>query len=499
VTVVASVWTWLEWKNDVRHWLILLNIIVLVALVIYLIRTVLSPKRAREVEKTPANLTPFVDDDTLEGRRLERVQGWALMFAAIVAVALPIYWLREPGRQHDMAADKYRESVARGATLFANKQMPAYDAAVSRLCADCHGTKGEGGSTSTHVNGVQVNWKVPPLNTEYLRFTEDPACLDPSLRQPNTICEMTDIITYGRPGTPMQPQGVEGGGPLNDQGVADLVAYIESIQLTPQASQAQAAQQLAAAKQAPSQQVTAARQTLATDQQALAKATTDAAKTLGVSEAEVPARCKAVIDAVNKKQPYKREEAIACGTYTDAAMKVATDKANLAWAIEWEKRRTNVSDGQLLFELNCARCHTQGWSIFDPTAPPGTPGSVDVLGLAGGGGGTGGGIGFNLRGGDEERRFGADVDGGFQASVDFVSKGSDPFVAYGNSGVGSGRMPGFGQMLTQDQIAEIVYYERYCLEATNFKGQSAPCPTKTTSKEPATTTTIPVTTTSAGG
>jgi mono/diheme cytochrome c family protein len=488
------------WKNEVRYWLIWLNVIVLIGLVIYLIRTVLSPKRAgKEVEKAPANLTPFVDDDTLEGRRLERVQGWALMFAAIVAVALPIYWLREPGRQHDMNASNIRESIARGATLFANKQMPAYDAAVSRLCADCHGTKGEGGSTSTHVNGIQVNWKVPPLNTEYLRFTEDPACLDPSIRQPNTICEMTDIITYGRPGTPMQPQGVEGGGPLNDQGVADLVNYIESIQLTPAESQAQAAQQLAAAKQAPSQQVTAARQTLATDTAALAKATTDAAKQLGVSEAEVPARCKAVIDAVTKKQKYDRQQAIKCGTYTDAAAKVTTDKANLAWAIEWEKRRANVSDGQLLFELNCARCHTQGWSIFDPTAPPGTPGSVDVLGLAGGGGGTGGGIGFNLRGGDEERRFGSDIDGGFQASVDFVSKGSDPFVGYGNNGMGSGRMPGFGQMLTQQQIEQIVSYERYCLEATNFKGVSKPCETGTTGRVAPTTTTIPVTTTSAGG
>jgi mono/diheme cytochrome c family protein len=490
------------WKNDVRYWLIWLNAIVLIALVIYLIRTVISPKRAKEVEKSPANLTPFVDDDTLEGRRLERVQGWALMFAAIVAVALPVYWLREPGRQHDMNKANIRESIARGATLFANKQMPAYDAAVSRLCADCHGTKGEGGSTSTHVNGVQVNWKVPPLNTEYLRFTEDPACLDPSIRQSNTVCEMTDIITYGRPGTPMQAQGVEGGGPLNDQGVADLVAYIESIQLTPAQSQAQAAQQLAAAQQAPAQQVTAARQALAADTSALHTATTAAAKALGIpnaSPAEVAARCKAVIDAVNSKKSYDKQQAIACGTYTDAATKVQIDQAALAWAIEWERRRTNVSDGQLLFELNCARCHTQGWSIFDPTAPPGTPGSVDVLGLSGGGGGTGGGIGFNLRGGDEQRRFGSDVDGGFQAQVDFVAKGSQPFVGYGNNGMGSGRMPGFGQMLTQDQIKEIVSYERYCLEATNYQGVSAPCATGTTPRVAPTTTTIPSTTTTAGG
>ena len=71
------------------------------ALIVYVVRSVLSPKRARSEDKTPPNLTPFLDDDDLESRRLERVQGWALLFAAIVAVALPLYWLHEPNRQHE--------------------------------------------------------------------------------------------------------------------------------------------------------------------------------------------------------------------------------------------------------------------------------------------------------------------------------------------------------------------------------------------------------------
>ena len=45
--------------------------------------------------------------------------------------------------------------------------------------------------------------------------------------------EVNDIITYGRPGTPMQPWGVPGGGPKNVQSINDLVAYITSQQLTP--------------------------------------------------------------------------------------------------------------------------------------------------------------------------------------------------------------------------------------------------------------------------
>jgi hypothetical protein len=159
-----------------------------------------------------------------------------------------------------------------------------------------------------------------------------------------------------------------------------------------------------------------------------------------------------------------------------------------------------VSDGQLLFEMNCARCHTEGWSVFDPSVPPGGVNSVDILGLSGGGGGNGGGIGFNLRDGDVMRRFGADADGGFAAQVDFVSNGSAPFKPYGNLGLGSGKMPGFGQvktvaapylgaMLTPKQIAEIVYYERYCMDSTTYTAVTPVCATGTTSKSPPTTTT----------
>ena len=60
------------WKNDLRHWLIWINAIAFIALIVYVLRSVLSPKRARSEEKTPANLTPFLPDEDLEGRRLER-------------------------------------------------------------------------------------------------------------------------------------------------------------------------------------------------------------------------------------------------------------------------------------------------------------------------------------------------------------------------------------------------------------------------------------------
>ena len=505
------------WKNDLRHWLIWINFVAFSGLIVYVVRSVLSPKQARREDKTPANLTPFLDDESLESRRLERVQGWSLIFAAVFALALPLYWLREPTRQHETVNYFDKNSVARGAVLFANSASPEYNAATSLQCANCHGQKGVGGVAPTTVNGVKVNWKVPPLNTEALRFEEDTDCLNQSRRQPNTICDLTDIITYGRPGTPMQPWGVVGGGPKNDQSIADLVTYIESIQISPAASQAAVAKALETARSdnpadtcpefmtCPGIELANAQKTLAAAKADLETKRKAVLKALGAATGADPtAQCTTVqklADAAERPlEGSALAGAVACGDFLNAATTVKTDTAAVAWSKKWKQRRANVSDGQLLFELNCARCHTGGWSVFDPTVPPGGVNSVDILGLAGGGGGSGGGIGFNLRDGDEMRRFGTDADGGFAAQLDFVSNGSAPFKPYGNLGLGSGKMPGFAQvktvaapylgaMLTPDQIKQIIYYERYCLDSTTYTAVSPVCETKTTSKSPPTTTT----------
>ena len=44
-------------------------------------------------------------------------------------------------------------------------------------------------------------------------------------------------------------------------------------------------------------------------------------------------------------------------------------------------------------------------------------------------------------------------------------------------------------MLTPDQIKQIIYYERYCLDSTTYTAVPPVCETKTTSKSPPTTTT----------
>jgi mono/diheme cytochrome c family protein len=47
-----------------------------------------------------------------------------------------------------------------------------------------------------------------------------------------------------------------------------------------------------------------------------------------------------------------------------------------------------------------------------------------------------------------------------QDHIDFVCNGSENGKRYGQQGQGSGKMPGFCQMMTIDQIKAIVEYER---------------------------------------
>ena len=135
-------------------------------------------------------------------------------------------------------------------------------------------------------------------------------------------------------------------------------------------------------------------------------------------------------------------------TTAQAALDVGGGVARLA--------RTDVSDGQLLFELICARCHTKGWSIFDPTEPNSTR---------------------RARAARRRRRTGrrhrlqparrcddAPVRCrpqpgtiGFDAQVEFIThRFRSANKQYGNGGIGSGRMPGFVDMLTDEMIEEIV-------------------------------------------
>lgn len=424
---------------NVRTVLIVLNIAVLLGLAAYV---ALAVGRSRE-PKEPENLTPFLDDEGLEGRRLDRVLGWALLFAAVIAVTLPLYWLREPDRQEESIGYFDHGAEERGAVLYANSAAEGYNSSVSLQCANCHGVDGGGGSANSiyipsggdDSDAIQLSWRAPALDTVLLKFSED---------------EVRNILVYGRPGTPMQAWGVAGGGPKNEQSIDDLIAYIRSIQLTPEEAKQQAEEQLVAARGAARKQLSDAQGALETAETALdeAEAALD----------ELPA------DATDADRADARQ------TVADAEQDIEDARDAIEWAEEWAASRTDVSDGQLLFESYCARCHTKGWSIFDSTNPV----SAQVLGLPGGGGT----VGFNLRDGASIRRFG-DGDTGFDEQLAFVTEGSEANRPYGIGGIGNGRMPGFGAMLPEEYIRMIVEYERNEGSGTGLDDTTYPGPNGT--------------------
>ena len=90
-----------------------------------------------------------------------------------------------------------------------------------------------------------------------------------------------------------------------------------------------------------------------------------------------------------------------------------------------------MSDGEILFQLNCARCHTKGWSYYDPN-------NLDAArrrrrtGAA--------------RSGPTSRRLHAlqfPGEAGVQEQFDWVALGVPANELYGVRGISSGRMPHF--------------------------------------------------------
>ncbi|MEZ5321547.1 MAG: cytochrome c [Microthrixaceae bacterium] len=166
-----------------------------------------------EIELAP-NRKPYLPDEELEGPKLNKALWTSLGLLAVVAVVLPLYWLAEPSRESG-AVEHYRE-------LFAERGLEMFTTGAQ--CVNCHGTNAAGGSASyviTDENGKyvkKVTWTAPGLQTVLYRFS---------------TAEVMDILTYGRPGTPMPAWGIAGGGPNTDQQLHNVIQYLWTVQLTP--------------------------------------------------------------------------------------------------------------------------------------------------------------------------------------------------------------------------------------------------------------------------
>jgi cytochrome c553 len=356
--------------------------IIVIGFVIYVVVNIHGGRAeaGAEIELAP-NRQPYLDDEQLETTKLDKTLRWALLMLVIISIGLPLYWLNEPGRQSG-AVEGFQETFIRRGEL-------AYT--EGSQCENCHGPDGTGGQAPYTITDAdnrfvaQVNWRAPALNTVLLRYSKD---------------EVTFVINYGRPFSPMPGWGAAvNKGPLNEQQISDIVAYLGSIQLEPEEAQRQAQIGLA--------------------------------ESLGLLE------------------PGETDE-----DTIDAALA----------QIDYSDPET----GRALFNLEtasgayaCARCHTRGWSIIPDSVEPT---DADLSAYAGFPDGSGA-LGPNLTGGLVDRQFAS-----VEELVAFVSAGSVDGEAYGNNGIGSGKMPGFGDnpntanvendgMMTQEMLQAIAEYE----------------------------------------
>lgn len=512
--------------------LIRLIIVALVAVIVWTARGTLGVSKTTP-EKAPANLGPDFTDEQLEGRRLERVLGLGLYMAAGIAIALPVYFLREPDRTRASATDYQEQAIERGHTLFANAaDTEFYDSTKSQQCANCHGSKGEGGSAPVTIAAVRKDpdfcldtgqvtlppeagaterrgpfsvekavemkiaqlggdtsaagdafnqlddeeqtaaakralmgdvlptelprdcqpskgaWAAPPLNTVLLRFPKDD----------KGHTQVTDIITYGRPGTPMQAFGVPGGGAKNEQAISDLVAYLETIQISSEEAMKQNTKQSKISRASDGSMLSS--QAYATSLRQAGQNVVAQQKALEQAEEAVPAAEEALTaaeEALNEAkktddpgliEPAKSKLVAAERKVKDAKTALTKAQAQFLGAKKWEEARADVTLGQVLFETHCARCHTKNWSIFDASNPYST--AYPAPGPSGGGA-----FGYNLREQSTLSQFPDIAD-----QIDFVTNGSKNQKQYGVRGIGTGRMPGFGLVLSAEEIKAIVEYER---------------------------------------
>ena len=201
------------------------------------------PRRPGGVLSIPPALRPGDPDEELEGPRLERMLAAGVVATVAIAVFIPAYWLPESNRQENFTERFEEESLERGALILQKPPELPEDAdpqefresehalALGMGCENCHGAVIEddpetpedesaeslaGGSVewTDPTTGETVNYRAPPLQNVFTRWDEE-------------IVRMT--IERGRPGTPMPTWGVEYGGPMTQQMVDDVIAYLQSL------------------------------------------------------------------------------------------------------------------------------------------------------------------------------------------------------------------------------------------------------------------------------
>lgn len=473
--------------------------------------------RASASEAAPPNLSPPLSDDEFENTKLTRVLRAALFGSILLAVAMPWYAINEPDRQAAAADRILEQDIDEGSHWYG---------IAGFQCAVCHGPSAGGGTVGfvEPRSRVDASWKVPALNDIFFRYGED---------------EVKHWIVFGRAGTPMPANGLDGGGAMSVQEVDQVIAYLQSIQISQEDAFAQAESATTFAIAAIEGGATATASLIA-DQEAKIALVVDAERQVGIigsfpddmkdllqadgscteaSAALAGALCTSdapdtdrdgladvvedqlatmasvalstVVGAApddlavysfsfDPRNPFTNDDPESRAPLPDIEaaeillevletevllLNVTADRADAfladlefglafledaaaaeLWAVDFEAKAAEMGvtveeamQAAGLFNAYCARCHTGGYSAgqsFEQGAGSGAWGPSLLANKAV--------IQFPS----------------LDDHIDFVISGSEDSKRFGVNGLGSGRMPAFGLVLSETHIELIALYER---------------------------------------
>ena len=431
------------------------------------------------------NLSKYRTDDDLETKTLDRTLTVAVLLASILTIMIPLYYLGEQERQEGFVEEFDEVSVERGEHLYEEFG-----------CGNCHGADGSGGAASyvEKRSGINVTWTAPAINNVFYRYDDE---------------EVRYWLIYGRANSPMPAWGLEGGGPMNDGQLDDLIEYMHHFQITQESELrtiemninsslsrietsellveneiARQKELIQSVEEAPSklpivekavQDVSALLSKeggIDTDEDGLSDSTETELSTYSASISEALGTSILNLDPDNEQSiPGRKDLSVAKGYlsqleselinirivsegYDKFINEAETGLAFLEkaleeklWEVSFDEIANSTFEGDLekairavgLFNAYCARCHTAGYSA----------GVAYTKEIASGG------LGPALRAGRANIQFKQRED-----LIDFIVKGSVNGKAYGVNGVGGGKMPGFGAVLPESDIALIIDYLR---------------------------------------
>ena len=431
------------------------------------------------------NLTKYRTDDDLETKTLDRTLTVAVLIASLLTIMIPLYYLGEQDRQEGFVEEFDEVSVERGEHLYEEFG-----------CGNCHGVDGSGGAASyvEKRSGINVTWTAPAINNVFFRYDDE---------------EVRYWLIYGRANSPMPAWGLEGGGPMNDGQLDDLIEYMHHFQISQQSELqtiemninsslsrldtsellveneiARQKELIQSVKEAPSKlpiiekavqdvsDLLAIEGGIDTDEDGLSDLTEAELSSYSASISETLGTSVLNLDPDNEQSiPGRKDLSVSKGFLSQLESELInirivsegfdkfineaeTGLAFLEKALEeklWEVSFEEIADSTFDGDLEKAQRAVGLFNAYCARCHTAgySAGVAYTKEIASGG------LGPALRAGRANIQFKQRED-----LIDFIVKGSVNGKAYGVNGVGGGKMPGFGAVLPQSDIELIIDYLR---------------------------------------